>query len=194
MTKEKSEWFINYKVYYEGDPNTVNNLRKRLADMMNKLQMKDGDAIWHIFITGLKELENKPELRSKLDPSLQGMAATLQEKAVDDQVEKILEYLYNKYGPEDFIRVCEERHLDYQSFLEKHTWRASDLQWNKRARSWLHEYMSDGTDHATATVRKDAISANLISSDDSDWAKLRALANRMGFTQDTDYGHWKLNE
>ena len=157
---------------------------EQLAEVLNSLaqEYKGGQAVLlgHLLRKAV-EAGSAGESNSIAQKALQKLKQLEQESGERE----ILSQLLRRMGLEDFVAWCEEEKIDWEKFLEQlsspgYGSSGRRVRWTHRALNWLNKTLTHPL--STDQVRSLAIREGLISESPSDWAKLRNLASRYGFT------------
>lgn len=103
--------------------------------------------------------------------------------------------VYDQLGQEKFVELCQDSGVpedEISEYIAERHWTNQALHWDVRMKGWLREYLQDGTPCSTIEIKTAAIKNGLIEDTETDWARVRKTAERMGITNGPMKGYWQL--
>jgi hypothetical protein len=188
----------NYAAHIEGSYEEHRMMDKTIAAIQNVYNMSRWDAISYLFKLGaemgLKYVQDEAErqdakavlVKSKLLDIIRA------ESRHDDEIRKGV----GELGVERVVSAARVGGLNEDSVravLEEIRVRAP---YKETAAYWLDSYLSDYRSRSTIEVKKDAIKDGILPKEDdpsfdNQWATMRSVASRLGFTRGTERGEWQ---
>lgn len=188
----------NYAAHIEGSYEEHRTIDKTIAAIQNVYNMSRWDAISYLFKLGaemgLKYVQDEVErqdaravlVKSKLLDIIRA------ESRHDDEIRKGM----GELGVERVISVAKANGLDEKSVREILEKIRVQTPYKEAAAHWLDSYLSDYRSRSTVEVKKDAIKDGILPKEDdpsfdNQWATMRSIASRLGFTRGTERGEWQ---
>jgi hypothetical protein len=196
MTYPKGNTSYSLRATIRGTREEVEEFKDHLDFAVSKSGKNETELIREWIMDGLTTfVQQCADGTNQCDP-LTAKAINLRIEA-RSRAKRYREYdvVYDQLGQEKFIELCRESGIDedeIQNYVTDRHWTNQALQWDVRMKGWLRQYLQDGNPYATSDIKTAAIRDGLIEDSETDWARVRKTAERMGLTNGPMKGYWQL--
>lgn len=187
---DKGWTYRNFAAHIEGPRDSIAKYDELIAAVQAQFNFKRYQAMAAIFLWGMdvamdKVTDEAAARDARTARTKMKLLRLVRETKIED---KQIAAAAREIGEERLVQMAVMEGLDEDEVRGVLQQASGASSFTDKAMAWLSDFMADGEERSTNTIRREAFAQGCLKTD-SDWENLRAMASRAGYSK--RYGIWQ---